>query len=90
MNESNSERGFQFPGTFEITAFGAAAAELEAVVLSELIAVGVRPDVGSVRHRPSNAGRYLAVTVSFWCADRGLYEQAYARLRAHPAVRMTL
>lgn len=83
-------RGFTFPGTFEVTAFGPARPELEAVVLSELTAAGVRPDAGSVRHRASREGNYLAVTVGFWCEDRGHYDQAYARLRANPAIKWTL
>jgi putative lipoic acid-binding regulatory protein len=83
-------RGFQFPGTFEVTAFGESVPELEAIVLAELTAVGVKPDPGTVRHRHSAAGRYLAVSVSFWCENRSDYESAYARLRAHPAIRMTL
>jgi putative lipoic acid-binding regulatory protein len=90
MNETTEPRGFTFPDTFEITAFGPALPELEAIVLSELTRAGVRPDLGSVRHRKSSAGNFLAVTVSFWCEDRGHYDNAYARLRAHPAVRWTL
>lgn len=90
MNDSSAPRGFSFPDVFEVTAFGPAIPELEAIVLSELTRAGVRPDLGSVRHRKSSAGNYLAVTVSFWCEDRGHYENAYARLRAHPAVRWTL
>jgi uncharacterized protein len=82
--------GFDFPGTFEVTAFGDRAPHLVATVLSELTACGVTPDPGSVRQRESAGGKYLAVTVSFHCESRPLYEQAYERLRAHPAVRMTL
>lgn len=89
MNDS-STRGFQFPGTFEVTAFGAASAELRGVVLDELAAAGVVPDPGSVRTRDSRGGRFLAVTVSFWSEDRGHHDAAYARLRAHPAVKWTL
>jgi putative lipoic acid-binding regulatory protein len=83
-------RGFQFPGTFEITAFGENLPELEAIVLSELTAAGVAPDMGSVRQRLSRGDRYLAVSVSFACDTRELYQEAYRRLRAHPAIRMTL
>ena len=89
-NSDPQQRGFQFPGTFEVTAFGESLPELEAIVLSELIAAGVQPDPGTVRHRHSRGDRFLAVSVSFACESRALYEQAYARLRAHPAIRMTL
>lgn len=90
MNQSTETRGFSFPDHFDVTVFGPANPELEAIVLSELIQAGVRPDAGSARHRKSSAGNYLAVTVSFWCEDRSHYDNAYARLRAHPAVRWTL
>jgi len=96
MNISMSEtpatptRGFQFPGTFEVTAFGESDPSLPQVVLDELATAGVVPDPASVRRRDSRGGKYLAVTVSFWCEDRGHYEAAYARLRAHVAVKWTL
>ena len=83
-------RGFTFPGRFEITVFGENQPELEAIVLSELTAAGVKPDPGSVRQRLSRGDRYLAVSVSFECNSRELHQEAYRRLRAHPAVRMTL
>ena len=83
-------RGFTFPGRFEITAFGENLPELEAIVLSELTAAGVTPDLGSVRQRLSRGDRYLAVSVSFDCETRELHQEAYRRLRAHPAIRMTL
>lgn len=88
--ESSEPRGFQFPGTFEITAMGEAVPELEAIVLSELVALGVKPDPGSVRHRSSSGGRFLAVSISFECDTRERYEAAHARLRAHRAIRWTL
>jgi putative lipoic acid-binding regulatory protein len=61
-------RGFTFPGRFEVTAFGENQPELEAIVLAELTAAGVVPDLGSVRHRHSSGDRYLAVSVAFACA----------------------
>lgn len=83
-------RGFQFPGTFEVTAFGEASPELQAAVLVELAAAGVVPDPATLRTRDSRGGRFLAVTVSFWSEDRAHHDAAYARLRAHPAVKWTL
>jgi hypothetical protein len=89
--DSTSEpRGFVFPGTFEVTAFGPALPELEAIVLAELTAAGVKPDPASVRHRSSRERNYLAIAVSFWCEDRAHHEAAFARLRANPAIKWTL
>jgi len=90
MDAPKETRGFTFPGIFEVTAFGPARPDLDAIVLRELAAAGVRPDPSTVRRRPSRAGNYVAVAVGFWCEDRDLYEDACARLRAHPAVKWTL
>ena len=89
MSDNTEQHGFQFPGVFEVTAMGDAP-ELEAIVLSELVAAGVQPDLGSVRQRNSSGGRYLSVSVSFPCDTRARYEAIHVRLRAHPAIRWTL
>ncbi|HET9485763.1 MAG TPA: DUF493 family protein [Xanthomonadales bacterium] len=88
--QTDAPRGFQFPGTFEITAMGEALPELEAIVMSELVALGCTPDPGTVRHRSSSGGKYLAVSITFECDTRERYQAAHARLRAHPAIRWTL
>lgn len=89
-SDADAARGFTFPGDFEVTAFGAAIPEFEAILLGELTRAGVRPDLGSVRQRASSGGNYVAITIAFWCEDRGHYDNAYARLRSNPAVRWTL
>ena len=88
--ETTEPRGFQFPGTFEITAMGESVPELEAIVMSELVALGLTPDPGTVRHRSSSGGKFLAVSISFHCDTREQYQAAHQRLRAHPAIRWTL
>jgi uncharacterized protein len=88
--ETPEPRGFQFPGTFEITAMGDALPELEAIVMSELVALGLKPDPGTVRHRSSSGGRYLSISIAFDCDTREQYQAAHQRLRAHPAIRWTL
>jgi uncharacterized protein len=83
-------KGFEFPGTFEVTAMGDAIPELEAIVLAALTAAGVTPDLGSVRHRNSSGGKYVAVAVSFPCDTRERYMDVHKRLRANPVIRWTL
>lgn len=86
----DSTQGFSFPGMFDITAFAAADAGLDAL-LEELVATcGVTVLAGSVRARPSSAGRYVAVSLSFLCPDRATHELVYNQVRAHPAVKWTL
>ena len=90
MSESSEQRGFQFPGSFEITAMGAVDAGLELVLPACIESAGVSVLTGSLRTRPSREGRYVAVSLSFLCPDRAHYEAVYAAVRAHPAVRFTL
>jgi hypothetical protein len=87
---SEEQKGFQFPCTLEVTAMGDAIDELEAIVLSELVAAGLEPDLGSVRHKSSSGGKYRSIAVAFDCDSRERYAEAHARLRAHPAIKWTL
>lgn len=88
--ETEEALGFQFPTTLEITVFGEAVPELEAIVLAELKTQGTEPDLASVRHRSSREGKYLAVSVSFWCESRSQYMAVQNGLRANAAVRWVL
>lgn len=85
-----AERGFTFPGRFEITAVGEAAADLKARVPQLLESVGLKVLHETVRHRHSRQGNYLSVTVSFDCPSREKYEAAHAVLRAEDAIKYTL
>lgn len=87
-----AQRGFQFPGDFEISAVGSASEEanLKARVPRLLEGAGLRVLHETVRHRASSAGAYISVTVSFHCATREDYERGHQVLRADPHVRYTL
>lgn len=87
---SESGRGFQFPGQFEITAVGGASADLPTRVPLLLEQAGLKVLHESVSHRRSGAGNYVSVTVAFHCDDRAQYEAAHSALRADPAIRYTL
>lgn len=88
--EPSEGQGFQFPGSFEITAMGNAAANLRARVPEILRGLGFSVLEASVRERPSREGNYVAVTASFTCPSREKYEAAHAALRADPDIRYTL
>lgn len=91
MTEKNADqRGFQFPGVFEISAMGPANAELEQRVPALLSAAGLRLVADSVRQRPSSKGNFVSVHVSFHAADREQYDLAHSCLRACPDVKWTL
>lgn len=83
-------QGFQFPGSFEVTAMGMADANLRERVPAILRGLGLNVLDASLRERPSREGNYLAVTVSFTCPSREKYEAVHAALRADPGIRYTL
>ncbi|GIX35855.1 MAG: UPF0250 protein [Lysobacteraceae bacterium] len=84
------ERGFSFPGEFELTAMGPTAAGLERRVPAWLLDAGVETVGGVLRVRASSGGRFVAVTVCVRAASRADLEAAHAALRAHPEVKWTL
>ena len=90
MSDEQDKQGFQFPGVFEITAMGPAAAGLEQVIPQELIAAGLTVLQETVCSRFSSAGRFVSVTISFQANSRADYDAAHTALRAHPEVKWTL
>lgn len=90
MGNEHDDKGFQFPGVFEITAMGPASAGLDKVIPLELIAAGLTVRHETVRSRASSAGRFVSVSVSFEANSRQDYDAAHIALRAHPEVKWTL
>ena len=87
---SDPQRGFQFPGTFEVTAMGAADAALDSLLPTTLEGLGLKVDRGSLRQRPSSKGNYVSVAISFYARSRADYDAAHEALRACPQVKWTL
>lgn len=90
IQPESPNQGFQFPGVFEITAVGNAAADLAARVPALINTLGLSVLDGSVRSRPSREGNYLSVTLSFTCPSRDKYDAVHETLRADPDIRWTL
>ena len=86
----DASRGFQFPGDFEITAMGPAQARLDQEIPRLLTQAGLTVLHETARTRPSSAGRFVSVTISFRATSREDYEAAHRALRAHPEVKWTL
>jgi putative lipoic acid-binding regulatory protein len=86
----DNERGFIFPGEFEIAAMGAADAGLEHLLPATLESLGLAVVVDSLRSRPSRQGRFVSVTVRFEAQSRDDYDAAHGALRALPEVKWTL
>jgi putative lipoic acid-binding regulatory protein len=87
---AGGDKGFQFPGVFEITAMGPASARLDAEIPRLLTEAGLQVLHETVSQRASSAGRFVSVTISFRAQSRADYEAAHTALRAHPEVKWTL
>jgi putative lipoic acid-binding regulatory protein len=87
---SEQGKGFEFPGVFEITALGPVLAGLDIEIPRLLTAAGLNVLHESVSLRPSSAGRFVSVTISFRAETRADYDAAHAALREHPEVKWTI
>ena len=90
INSDNPEHGFQFPGTFELSAMGAADKDLQAELPKLLMDAGIDVVHESVSWKHSSNGKYVSVRIAFRAEDRAQYDAAHAALRTHPEVKWTL
>ena len=90
VHSDNPEHGFQFPGTFELSAMGSADKHLESDLPQHLLAAGIDVLHEDVRWRHSSNGKYVSVRIAFRANSRKDYDRAHAALRDHPEVKWTL
>jgi putative lipoic acid-binding regulatory protein len=90
IRSDNPEHGFQFPGTFELSAMGAAAARLERELPQRLMDAGIDVVSESIQWKHSSNGKYVSVRVRFRADNRAQYDLAHQVLRDHPEVKWTL
>ena len=90
IKSDNPTHGFQFPGTFEITAMGPAGCGLENEIPQLLEAAGLLVLHETVATRGSTGGKFVSIKLSFRAEDRAQYDIAHEALRAHPEVKWTL
>lgn len=64
----NPDHGFQFPGTFELSAMGAAGAGLETELPRLLAAAGVVLVDERISWKHSSSGKYVSVRIGFRAA----------------------
>src|SRR3546814_18725433 len=74
IKSDNPEHGFQFPGTFEITAMCPATAGLEVEIPKLLTASVINVLHESIPWRGSIGGKFVQVKSSLRAAERDLYE----------------
>ncbi len=90
IKSDNPEHGFQFPGTFELSAMGAAGRGLESELPRLLEKAGVEVLSERISWKHSSNGKYVSVRIAFKAASRELYDAAHTVLRSHPEVKWTL
>ena len=90
IKSDNPEHGFQFPGTFELSAMGTADRGLETELPKLLADFGVEVLEESIQWKHSSNGRYVSVRIAFRANSREDYERAHQALRDHPEVKWTV
>lgn len=90
LQKTSPDQGFQFPGTFELSAMGPAAAGLERELPALLEGAGIIVLHETVTVRPSSAGRFVSVRIAFRAESREQYDAAHEALRSHPEVKWTI
>jgi putative lipoic acid-binding regulatory protein len=90
LKSDNPDHGFQFPGTFELSAMGPADKDLETILPNLLMDAGIEVLHESVNWKASSNGRFVSVRIAFRAESREQYDAAHAALRAHPEVKWTL
>jgi putative lipoic acid-binding regulatory protein len=90
IKSDNPEHGFQFPGSFELSAMGAADKGLETELPKLLSEAGVEVLEESIQWKHSSNGKYVSVRIGFRAENRSQYDAAHQALRDHPEVKWTL
>ena len=90
IRSDNPEHGFQFPGTFELSAMGAAGIGLESELPKLLAGAGVEVLEERIQWKHSSNGKYVSVRIAFRANSREDYDRAHQALRDHPEVKWTL
>ncbi len=90
ISSDNPDHGFQFPGTFELSAMGTAGIELERELPRLLTAAGIEVLDERISWKHSSNGKYVSVRIAFRAQTRAQYDAAHEALREHPEVKWTL
>lgn len=90
IKSDNPEHGFQFPGSFELSAMGTAGIGLESELPRLLQTAGVEVERESISWKHSSTGKFVSVRIRFRADNREQYDAAHQALRDHPEVKWTL
>ena len=79
-----------FPCSFAVKAMGETAADFDELVL-QLVSTHVEdPSSLKLSSKPSRAGKYTSVTVSFQATSKNQLDAIYYSLTAHERIKMAL
>ncbi|OIO69649.1 MAG: hypothetical protein COW19_07900 [Zetaproteobacteria bacterium CG12_big_fil_rev_8_21_14_0_65_55_1124] len=86
----SEESLLEFPCEFPLKVMGANTAEFEAAIV--MISRQHIPDLGeaAIQSRPSKAGNYVSITITFTATSRPQIDNLYRALNAHPDVKFVL
>jgi uncharacterized protein len=90
IKSDKPEHGFQFPGTFELSAMGTANTGLETELPRLLGAAGVEVLHENISWKYSSSGKYVSIRIVFRADSRELYDAAHVAMRDHPEVKWTI
>jgi len=90
IQSDHPDHGFQFPGTFELSALGPAESGLERMLPQLLMGAGIDVLTEAVQWKHSSNGKYVSVRIGFRADSREQYDLAHQVLRDHPEVKWTL
>lgn len=90
IKSDNPEHGYQFPGTFELSAMGAANIGLERELPQLLQSAGVEVLEERISWKHSSNEKYVSVRIAFKAESRAQFDAAHEALRNHPEVKWTL
>jgi putative lipoic acid-binding regulatory protein len=86
----SEETLLEFPCQFPIKAMGKADIEFDLLVLEIVQQHAVVPEKTKMTSRPSQNGKYLAVTVHIEAHSKEQLDNIYRQLSSHPKVLMAL
>ncbi|WP_368564418.1 DUF493 family protein [Pseudoxanthomonas sp. UTMC 1351] len=90
IKSDNPEHGFQFPGTFELSAMGTADMGLEAELPRLLNVAGIEVLHEKISWKHSSSGKFVSIRIAFRAETRAQYDAAHAAMRDHPEVKWTI
>lgn len=89
MNDAQAPL-MEFPCRFSVKAMGLAADDFDALIFSLIRQHVPELSEGALNSKPSAAGKYLSVTVTFEARSRAQLDEIYHSLSAHERVLMAL